>query len=157
RLVPVVIAEHRGHPVWCPRCLKLHYSPLPAAVEQGGLVGPGLTVLIAYLKGVCHASYSTIRKFLRDVAGVTISRGQLSKVIAKVSEALAGPYQELLEDLPAQARLNIDETGHKDNGARMWTWCFRSQLYTLFKIDPRRSSEVLIEVLGQEFDGVLGC
>jgi transposase len=27
----------------------------------------------------------------------------------------------------------------------------------LFKIDPARSADVLIEVLGEEFDGVLGC
>jgi transposase len=64
---------------------------------------------------------------------------------------------ELLEDLPIQARLNIDETGHKQSGARMWTWCFRASLYTLFKIDPTRSGDVLIEVLGKEFNGVLGC
>jgi hypothetical protein len=27
----------------------------------------------------------------------------------------------------------------------------------LFKIDPTRSGDVLIEVLGKEFNGVLGC
>ena len=27
----------------------------------------------------------------------------------------------------------------------------------MFKIDPTRSGDVLIEVLGTEFDGVLGC
>ena len=61
------------------------------------------------------------------------------------------------DDLPEQARLNVDETGHKQNGQRQWTWCFRAGLYTLFKIDPTRSADVLIEVLGAEFDGVLGC
>jgi transposase len=157
RPAPLVVEEHRGHPAWCPRCLKVHYAPLPAAVEAGGLVGPRLTALIGYLKGVCHASFSTVRKFLRDVAGVSLSRGQLAKVIAKVSEALAGPYQELLAALPGQDALNVDETGHKDKAQAMWTWCFRAELYTLFKIDPRRSAEVLIEVLGKEFDGVLGC
>jgi len=116
-----------------------------------------LTALIAYLKGFCHASYSTIRVYLRDVLGVVISRGQLAKVVAKVSDALADPYQELLDALPGQAVLNVDETGHKDNGKRMWTWCFHAGLYTLFKIDPYRSADVLIEVLGQEFEGVLGC
>jgi transposase len=126
-------------------------------VEVGGLVGPRLTVLIAYLKGFCHASFSTIRKFLRDVVGVTISRGLLSKVIAKVSEALDGPYQELLDALPGEPALNVDETGHKRNKERMWTWCFRASLFTLFHIDPTRSGDVLLEVLGAEFDGVLGC
>ena len=88
---------------------------------------------------------------------MTISRGELARIIAKVSRALERPYQELLDDLPGQARLNVDETGHKQNGERQWTWCFRAGLYTLFKIDPTRSADVLIEVLGAEFDGVLGC
>lgn len=30
-------------------------------------------------------------------------------------------------------------------------------LFTLFKIDRRRSAAVLVEVLGTEFNGVLGC
>src|SRR4051812_24914312 len=155
--VPLSIEEHCSHPGWCPHCRKLRYAPLPLTIERGGLVGPRLTTLIAYLKGACHASFSTIRKFLRDVVQVTLSRGQLVKILGKVSEALEQPYGELLEDLPIQARLNIDETGHKQNGARMWTWCFRASLYTLFKIDPTRSGDVLIEVLGREFNGVLGC
>src|SRR3954468_13533114 len=155
--VPILIEEHRSHPGWCAHCCKVPYAPLPAAVASGGLAGPRLTTLIAYLKGACHASYGTIRKFLRDVVQVIISRGQLAKIIAKVSAALEQPYAELLQDLPLQALLNVDETGHKRNGERWWTWCFRASLYTLFKIDPTRSADVLIEVLGKEFKGVLGC
>jgi transposase len=155
--VPLEIHEHRSHPGWCPHCRKEYYAPLPPSIERGGLAGPRLTTLIAYLKGGCHASFSTIRKFLRDVVGLTISRGQLAKIIGKVTRALEQPYAELLHDLPEQARLNVDETGHKHNGRQHWTWCFRAGLYTLFKIDPTRSADVLIEVLGAEFDGVLGC
>ena len=155
--VPLRISEHRAQAAWCPHCQKARYAALPPGIAQGGLVGPRLATLIAYLKGACHASYSTIRKFLRDVAQLTISRGQLAKIIGKVSQALDQPYQELLEQLPAQARLNVDETGHHDRGESWWTWCFRASLFTLFKIDPTRSGDVLLEVLGDEFDGVLGC
>jgi transposase len=155
--VPLSIQEHRSHPAWCPHCRVMHQATLPPGIGRGGLVGPTLTTLIAYLKGACHASFSTVRKFLRDVARVTISRGELARIIAKVSRALEPPYRELLDDLPGQAVLNVDETGHKQNGQRQWTWCFRAGLYTLFKIDPTRSADVLIGVLGAEFDGVLGC
>jgi transposase len=116
-----------------------------------------LTTLIASLKGACHASFSTVRKVLRDVVRVTISRGERARIIAKVSRALERPHEQRLGDLPGQAWLNVDETGHKPNGQRPWTWCFRAGLYTLFQIDPTRSGDVLIEVLGAEFDGVLGC
>ncbi len=155
--VPLRIEEHRSVAGWCPQCDVVHHAPLPVGIERGGLVGPRLTTLIAYLKGVCHASFSTVRKFLRDIVGVTISRGQLSKIVGKVSAALDQPYQELLRVLPDQAVLNVDETGHKNNGERWWTWCFRGSLYTLFKIDPTRSGDVLLQVLGEDFDGVLGC
>ena len=154
---PIRIDEHRGLAYYCSRCEKVHYAPLPGEVKKGGLVGPRLTALVAYLKCGCHASFSTIRKFLRDVMKITISRGQLAKVIRKVSQSLQGVYDELLDRLPTEARLNVDETGHKENKKRFWTWCFRAELYTLFKIDSSRGSKVLLEVLGEEFNGVLGC
>jgi transposase len=155
--VPLQIEEHRSHPGWCPQCRTVHYATLPASVEVGGLVGPRLTTLIAFLKGFCHASYSTIRTFLRDVAQVALSRSLLKKIIFKVSAALEAPYQELLDCLPGEPLVNADETGHRRNKLRMWTWCFRASLYTLFKVDPSRSADVLLTVLGEEFNGVLGC
>jgi transposase len=154
---PVTVTEHRAHAYRCTRCGKTHDAAMPAPVVKCGLIGPQLTAIVAYLKGVCHASFSTIRKFLRDVIRVTVSRGQLAKLIGKFSAALAGPYQDLLDQLPSQEWLNVDETGHKDNGKPWWTWCFRAELFTLFKIDSSRSSDVLLAVLGKEFDGVLGC
>ncbi len=83
---------------------------------KAGLFGPRLTALVAFMKGVCHASFSTIRKFLRDVAQVDVSRGYLAKLIAKASESLAAAYAELFERLPGEPVLNIDETGHKEEG-----------------------------------------
>jgi transposase len=154
---PLHIEEHRGHAFWCPHCHTVHYAPLPLHVVKGGLFGPKLTALVAYMKGVCHASFSTIRKFCRDVLGMPVSRGYLRNVIAKVSDALEPAFDELLHALPDQALLNIDETGHKDNGTRFWTWCFKASMYTLFRLDKSRSSQVLLDVLGDEFSGVIGC
>jgi transposase len=155
--VPLSIQEHRGHWGWCPHCQKMHEASLPPGIERGGLVGPSLTTRIADLKGAGHASSSTVRKFLRDVVRVTIARGEWARIIATVSRALERPDPELRDDRPGQARRNGDETGHKQNGQRQWTWCFRAGLDTLFKIDPTRSADVLIEVPGAEFDGVPGC
>lgn len=157
REIPVKIHEHVGRTYWCPGCQKVHYGKIPAAVVAGGLFGEDLTTLVAFMKGACHASFSTIRKFLRDVVKVPASRGYLRKVLEKATTALDGPYQELLAKLPSEPRLNVDETGHKNNGDKMWTWCFRANLFTLFKIDASRGSEVLVDVLGKEFEGVLGC
>ena len=154
---PIRIEQHTGLCYWCEHCQKIHYAPMPTHIEKGQLIGPRLTATIAYMKGACHCSFSTIRKFLRDVVGVAISRGQLSKLVQKASAAFEQAYQELLDYLPYEATLNVDETGHKENKKRFWTWCFRADAYTLFKIADTRGSRVLIDVLGEDFAGVIGC
>ncbi len=149
--------EHRAYAYYCEACEKIHYAPFPDEVVKEGLFKARLTALVAYLKNGCHASFSTIRKFLRDVIGVTVCRGYLSKLIQKVSQALAPSYEELLNRLPLETTLNVDETGHKDNGDLFWTWVFKADLYVLFHIDESRGSQVLIEILGREFEGTMGC
>ncbi len=149
--------EHRSHAYWCEDCREVHYAPIPPEVVREGLFKARLTALVAYMKNVCHASFSTIRKFFRDILKLKVSRGYLSKLIAKVSLALEKPYGELLDRLPLEATVNVDETGHKDNGDKFWTWVFKAELFVLFKIDKSRSSKVLIDVLGEEFNGVMGC
>lgn len=154
---PLIVTEHRAAAYRCPCCGHEHVAPLPGSVERGGLLGPGLTALVTHLKGACHSSYTTIRGFLRDVLGLEVSTGLLVKATGKASAALAGPYDELAAALPGEPRLNVDETGHKDRGRSHWTWCWRAADYTLFKIDASRGSGVLIDTLGKEFKGVLGC
>jgi transposase len=151
---PVVVTEHRALKFWCRHCQKLQSAQIPAEVKAAGVVGPLLTALVGWMKGSAHASYTTIQTFLADVLGLRLSRSQLARVVQKVSRALEAPYAELEDALCWQKRLNVDETGHN---RRMWTWCFRAALFTFFKISPSRGTKVLIETLGEEFDGVLGC
>jgi transposase len=155
--VPIIKEEHRSYPVWCEKCRQIHYMPFPPEVVKEGLFKERLTALVAYMKNVCHASFSTIRKFIRDVLGEKVSRGYLRKAIEKVSQSLEAPYSELLERLPLEEQVNVDETGHKENKDKFWTWVFKAEMYVLFKIDKSRGSKVLIDVLGKEFNGVLGC
>lgn len=155
--VIITTQEHRCYPYRCEVCQKIHYAPLPPEIVKQGLFKPRITALVAYMSNVCHASFSTMRKFFRDILQIKISRGYLSKVIQKVSMSLEKPYEKLLDRLPLETTLNVDETGHKENGDKFWTWVFKAELYVLFKIDKSRGSEVLIDVLGKEFNGVLGC
>jgi transposase len=154
---PIIRHEHRAYPFWCPKCKKIHFMEFPPEIVREGLFKADLTALVAYMKHVCHASFSTIRKFIRDVLREKVSRGYLRKLMVKVGHALDEPYEELLKRLPLETRLNVDETGHKENGGRFWTWVFKADLHVLFKIHKSRGSDVLVDVLGKEFDGVLGC
>ncbi len=154
---PWIVTEHRARKHRCRRTGRILTAELPPEVKHGGLLGPRLSALVAYQKGACHMSFTTIATFLRDVFGLSISRGQLSKVVRKVSGALNRPYEELLDRLPTEPRLGVDETGHKDDGKLHWTWCFRADDFTVFRIHASRGSAVLQDVLGETFGGVIGC
>ena len=155
---PVEIIEHRARSYRHRRTNQVVCAVLPAEVQAAGLVGPRLSAYVAFLKGACHMSYTTIQTLLADVFGVTLSTGQLVKITTgKVSAALAAPYAELRAALPTQDRLGIDETGHKDEGRKLWTWCFRARDFTLFHIAASRGSDVLLALLGATFDGVIHC
>jgi len=154
---PIRVVEHRALAHWCPRCGKVRRAKFPPAIKTGGLLGARLTAMLAYLKGGCHLSYSDLKAFLGEVLGARVSRGYLAKQLRKASAALAEPHAELRVALSSREQLNIDETGHKDSGKRMWTWCFSAPEWTVFRIADSRGAKVLGETLGDDFAGVIGC
>ncbi len=132
-----------------------HYPKLPEGVIEGQLFGVRLQALIGYMKGALGASYTELELFCRDVLGVEVSRGMLCDVVNRTSDALEVPYEELKDSIPQQKRLNIDETGWRDSGKGHWVWVFCNQLIAFFTISASRGSQVLREVLGENFGGAI--
>jgi len=152
-----VVTEHRARKYLNPQTGKTIIASLPDDVKKGGLLGADVTSLAAFMKGGCHMSFSTIQTFFEEVFRLDVSRGVLNKATQKVSASLTPSYRQLMERLPNEAYLGIDETGHKNNGNKYWTWCFQCPDYSLFHIDKSRGSQVLFEILGQEYEGIMGC
>ena len=150
------VTEHRARKYLDPLTWKIHIAPIPDEIRKGGLLGGRFTSMVAFMKSSCHASYGTIRQFCQEMYGVELSRGLLSKVVQKASEALKTPYEQLVDQLPYEHYLGVDETGHKDNGKLHWSWCFQNSRYCVFHINPSRGSQVLKAVLGETFAGTLG-
>ena len=154
---PFRVTEHVVQACRCRNCQRMQTGTLPAAIAATGLIGPRMMGLLLFMKGAMRNSYSALEEFLGHVLGFKVCRGYLAKVMVRGSQALQSPVEELRSLLPVQRWLNVDETGHKDNGQGMWTWCFRAEHFVLFSIQASRGSEVLMEFLGEEFNGVLGC
>jgi transposase len=151
------VFEYRARMYYDPRTGKKFHAPLPDGVYDGGLFGADMTALVAFLKGACHASYTTIEQFFEQVLRLAVSRGMLCKATQKVSNALADCHKQLLERLPKEPQVGVDETGHHNNGDLYWTWCFQTKAYSVFYIDQSRGSKVLTAVLGNDFAGIVGC
>ena len=152
---PIELTAHLAHPFWCERCRKIHWAELPKPVRKGGIAGARLSAFIAIIKGGSHASTTSTQKILSQL-GAPLATGTICKIRNKASAALDAPYTELLEALPNQSFLNIDETGHKDQGDQFWNWCFVTEAFTLFRLAEKRSSAVLTDVLGTKCAATLG-
>lgn len=154
---PFIVTEYRQGWYWCEHCQCHHAAELPSEVKKAGLFGPKLISLTAHLKGRGHLSYKTLQDFFCDALSLRVSTGFLAKQVRKVTDAMEKPYKELLERLPNENHLHIDETGGKENGEKRWTWCLRSPELTVFHVDPSRGSVVLENLLGLDYSGTISC
>jgi transposase len=152
---PFLVTEYEQSRYWCAHCQCHHEAEVPLAVRRAGLFGPNLLALAAYLKGRCHMSYQTMQHFFAEAFGLKVSTGFLAKQVCKASKALKLPYDHLVEQLPKAKHLHSDETMGKENGRNRWIWCFRGQDFTVFHIDPLRSSVVLEKLLGKDYAGTI--
>ena len=151
------VTEHRARKYLDPLTGETYIAALPDEVRKGGLLGSDVSAAVAFMKGSCHMSYSTIQQFLEQLMKLDISRSMLCKATQKDSEALKPSYDQLTELLPNEPQVNVDETGHHDNGDLHWTWCFDTSQYSLFRIDKSRGSKVLEKMLGKDFCGIIGA
>jgi transposase len=151
------VIEHRARKYIDPVTGRLHITPLPEDIRKGGLLGADMAAFVSYMKGACHMSYTTIQQFFSQVVKLDLCRGVLCKATQKVSDALGPSYDELADRLPHEPQVNVDETGHHDNGKLHWTWCFDTAEYSLFTIDPSRGCGVLERMLTKAFAGIIGA
>jgi len=154
--VPVIAAhiiEYQCHRVICPQCQKATRAPIPEQAKRQ--TGPRLTALVAYLTVTCRMPRRVLETVLEQVLGTAVSVGNTQTCWEEASEAVATPYQELEQQLHREAVLNVDETGWRTNGEKRYLWAFVAGSFVLFTIAKTRGSELLIQLLGAVFEGIL--
>jgi transposase len=149
------ITEYQFPNVVCGHCSQATRAPLPE--EIAGHFGPQLTALIAYWTVVCRLPRRLVEAMLADVLGIEISLGSTQKAWEEVSQAVEQPCQQLQEQLPRQAVLNVDETGWRTAGDKRWIWGLVAKPFVFYVVASTRGAEVLVTLLGTVFRGILCC
>jgi transposase len=147
------ITEYQCHCVVCPECGKATLAELPR--EAQGHFGPQLTALIAYLTVVCRMPRRMVRELLEQVLAIPLSLGSIQNSWEEASDALAEPCAELENQLPYESVVNSDETGYRTSGEKRWMWALVAANFVFYKIAASRGAEVLVELLGEVFAGIL--
>ncbi len=152
---PVTLTAYLAHGEFCPDCGEIHYGKIPDEVAKAGLLGPRLTAFLATVRAEGNASLSGCQDVLKAL-GARIARSTICNALERMRRALQAPYDKLLERLPHETHLNIDETTLPQDGKKLWTWTFVARNFTVFKVDPSRSSAVLESVLGADCRAIIG-
>lgn len=147
------ITEYQCQNVVCPECGKATQAELPSDAQ--GHFGPQLTALIAYLTVVCRMPRRVVREVLEQVLGIPLSLGSIQNSWEEASEAVAEPCAELERQLPHEPVVNSDETGYRTSGEKRWMWALVAARFVFYRIAASRGAEVLVELLGEVFAGIL--
>ena len=148
-----VITEYQYPKLICPCCQQGTRAELRS--EHAHEIGERLTAVISYLIVVRKMTRRDVQATLQDLFGVDISVGSVQKAWEETADAVAAPYTELEQALATEPVLNGDETGSRTNGDKRWVWVLCSSWFVFYHIACTRGVEVLVELLGEAFAGIL--
>lgn len=126
---------------------------LGAACSQ---LGPMAISMAAWLHQELGLPYGKTAAVLQAAFGITVSTGGLSQALARLGRRAAPSYAALCEQVRRSAAVYPDETSARMAGQRWWLWVFATTMTTLYVQRPSRGSDVVEEILGKDFAGLLG-
>jgi transposase len=145
---------------YCTCCQKRVRSRHPEQISDatgaaGVIVGPRAKALATDLKHRLGVSYGKVCSFLEDAFNLNVTRSGWYQADIRLAKQAQPVYEELIEVLRESSVVHVDETGWRIGTLSAWLWVFTNQETTVYTIRSSRGHEVVIDILGTEFAGVL--
>jgi len=154
----VEVTEHRIYKGWCTGCQKWHEAPVDFAeqVLGQGRIGVRLASMIAYLRTVMRLPLRQLRDVLRDLHGFEVSLGELVELLHRISEYAQPLLTNLKAEIRASPAVQADETGWREDGLNGYIWSVSTPTIRYYEYHHSRGREVVKQLIGEEYEGVLG-
>ena len=123
----------------------------------GSHVGPRTRLFNIYARGQLGISLEKSCDFLETWFGIPLSRAGALGHLAWGSKLFDPIVTRLLELLREEPVVHADETGWRIDGKNVWAWCFANPRIAVYLINQSRSSQVVMDALGDSLPGVLVC
>jgi len=136
----VRVIEHRAQRVRCRQCGARARAALPDEVASSAF-GPRLQAALVALSVRNRVSRRDVVELAEELFGARISTGAVEAILARASEALAEPYEDLLARIRDARALNVDETGWRTAGERRALWGAFTERHAFFAIAPDRHED----------------
>src|SRR3989344_652940 len=136
------------HGRYCKTCGKIVEPDVDEALPNARF-GLRLMLWIMFMKIGIRMPSNKITEFLQ-LFGLEISDGEIYSILNQLKEAYGDYYETLVTKIKEANTKHLDETSWRINGENNWLWIFINQEVALYVIEKQRSSEVPIEVLGNQ-------
>lgn len=150
------IVEYEIHEKKCLDC-KHSFIPDGCTIPHQGKFGFNIMVLVVFLKYILRGVLRKIVHFLKVGYGLKLTPASIGAILGRVARAADREYEELKERIKSAARVYVDETSFSVLGTNYWVWVFRTANDLLLVIRPSRGRDVLQEILGEDFQGIVIC
>ena len=161
---PVEVTEHVFMAWLCPLCRKrrLPQESLGEVAVCRQRLGLNLVSLIVTPREEGRLPIRTIQWYLRTFHRMKLSVGAIVRVVHQVAQQARPAVAEALGRIRASPVVHADETGWRENGVNGYVWTPVRAGGRLFSTSAERyflrrgrGGEVVDEVLGEEFGGIL--
>ena len=155
---PVTVTDYQIVARTCPTCQRvvLPSDPLAGVAVGRQRFGVRLVSLLATLREAHRVPVQQIRRLLASLYDLQLSVGSISAASDRVAAAGQGEYRAIRDRIRGSPWVHADETGWRQNGVNGYIWSFSTPTERYF-VRRTRHKEVVDEVLGDAFSGVLCC
>lgn len=155
---PVEVIHHRIYQGWCEQCQQWREAPveLQEPVLGKGRLGVRLISLMATLRSVMRLPIRQIRDLLRTLHGVQISTGEIVEVLHRVVAHAQPVLDDIKTHIRASPAVQADETSWREDGLNGYVWSANTPTLRWYEDHHSRAGEVVKQLIGEDFQGVLG-
>jgi transposase len=156
--VPVEVTHHRIYKGWCAGCQSWHEAPVDLQEQVMGKsrLGVRLASLIATLRTVMRLPIGQIQAYLLTLHGVSISSGAIVELLHRIKVQLQPQLEALHMEIRASPAIQADETGWREDGSNGYIWSISTPSIRYYEYHHSRGGEVVRQLIGEDFEGVLG-
>ena len=139
----------------CITCKK-EVTPTHPDLPREGRLGNNLQTQIVLARFEDRLPVRKIVHMLnRQHTTLGLTPATILSVEGRVAEKLKPFHETIQKEVHTSARTHADETGSKVEGKKWWLWLFMSKTFVLFTFRKRREAQVIEEILGKDYQGIL--
>ncbi|HMC94220.1 MAG TPA: IS66 family transposase [Polyangia bacterium] len=145
--ISTIVVEHQCPRVRCPGCGRRQRAQLPTEIAASAF-GSRLQAAIATVSVRNRISRRDAVELVEQLFGARISTGTIDAILARAADALADPYEDLLDRVRAAGAINMDETGWRLQGAQRTLWGAFTERHAVLQVTDSRHEEHARAILG---------